>query len=249
MTLDHHHLAIVSLTGSSLDVVGALYLAYDLLGGRHGPLRTLTRAVTYSVLFIVGYSIPLGVAFGICAGLPAGITIALELARQSRDGAAYSYRWEVLFAAVRAIGFGLGASFIYGHRFGMAFGSLSLAGQAFAYRRGIEPGMDYEVRRAPRITRRQLLAAANRSVGYAMAGYISAAIAHHQMHAVMFGLDAGLGIGIVTAVVTAAGPYVEWISETVQERTLGAVGIALIFVGFGLQSVQYWVALFDVPVR
>src|SRR2546422_3646844 len=28
-----------SITGTCLDVLGSLYLAYDLLGGQHGPLR------------------------------------------------------------------------------------------------------------------------------------------------------------------------------------------------------------------
>ena len=49
--MDKHTLALISIIGSSLDVLGALYLAYDLLGGEHGPLRTLTRAVTYGALF------------------------------------------------------------------------------------------------------------------------------------------------------------------------------------------------------
>ena len=44
--MDKHTLALISIIGSSLDVLGALYLAYDLLGGEPGPLRTLTRAVT-----------------------------------------------------------------------------------------------------------------------------------------------------------------------------------------------------------
>jgi hypothetical protein len=43
MTIDKHTLALISIVGSFLDVLGALYLAYDLLGGEHGPLRTLTR--------------------------------------------------------------------------------------------------------------------------------------------------------------------------------------------------------------
>ena len=51
MTIDRHTLALISIVGSSLDVLGALYLAYDLLGGEHGPLRTLTRAITYGALF------------------------------------------------------------------------------------------------------------------------------------------------------------------------------------------------------
>ena len=54
MMIGRHALAIVSIVGSSLNVLGSLYLAYDLLGGEHGPHRTLTRGVTYGVIFGVG---------------------------------------------------------------------------------------------------------------------------------------------------------------------------------------------------
>jgi hypothetical protein len=57
INLDKHTLALISIIGSSLDVLGALYLAYDLLGGEHGPLRTLTRIVTYGALFGTGYGL------------------------------------------------------------------------------------------------------------------------------------------------------------------------------------------------
>ena len=43
--IDKHTIALVSIIGCSLVLLGALYLAYDLLGGEHGPLRTSTRAV------------------------------------------------------------------------------------------------------------------------------------------------------------------------------------------------------------
>jgi hypothetical protein len=36
MMIDKHTLAVVSIVGSSLDLLGALYLAYDLLGGERG---------------------------------------------------------------------------------------------------------------------------------------------------------------------------------------------------------------------
>ena len=68
MTIDKHTLALISIVGSSLDVLGALYLAYDLLGGEHGPLRTLTRGVTYGVLFGTGYGLALGPVFGLASG-------------------------------------------------------------------------------------------------------------------------------------------------------------------------------------
>src|SRR5216684_3438040 len=82
--MDHHTVAAISIAGTCLSVLGSLYLAYDLLGGRHGPLRLLTRAVTYSVVFGIGYGIGLGLFFGFASGIAIGITIAVELNRASR---------------------------------------------------------------------------------------------------------------------------------------------------------------------
>src|SRR5580698_5596274 len=84
MSIDKYTLALISVIGSSLDVLGALYLAYDLLGGEHGPLRTLTRAVTYGVLFGGGYGLALGPVFGVASGVAHGITLAWEFSRASR---------------------------------------------------------------------------------------------------------------------------------------------------------------------
>ena len=82
--MDHHTVAVVSISGSCLDVLGSLYLAYDLLGGQHGPLRLLTRAVTYSVVFGIGYGIGLGAFFGLVSGIATGTTFSIELNRAAR---------------------------------------------------------------------------------------------------------------------------------------------------------------------
>ena len=37
-----------------LDALGRCYLAYDLLGGKRGPLRTIARATGYVALFSSG---------------------------------------------------------------------------------------------------------------------------------------------------------------------------------------------------
>ena len=99
--MDHHALAAVSITGSLLDVVGSLYLAYDLLGGQHGPLRLLTRAVTYSLVFGIGYGLGLGLFFGVAAGMATGISVSIELNRAARGFDHYALRWEGVFAAIR----------------------------------------------------------------------------------------------------------------------------------------------------
>src|SRR3954468_2384298 len=102
--MDHHAVAVVSLTGIFLDVLGGLYLAYDLLGGQHGPLRLLSRLVTYSIVFGIGYGLGLGLFFGIAAGIATGLTIALELHRTSRSQGHYPLRWEAFFSSIRGLG-------------------------------------------------------------------------------------------------------------------------------------------------
>src|SRR5260370_34155388 len=102
--MDHHIVAAVSITGTCLDVLGSLYLAYDLLGGQHGPLRLLTRAVTYSLVFGIGYGVGLGSFFGLAAGISTGITLAVEFNRASRRLDHYSLALEDGFFAARGIG-------------------------------------------------------------------------------------------------------------------------------------------------
>lgn len=248
MTIDKHTLALISIIGSSLDVLGALYLAYDLLGGEHGPLRTLTRAVTYGALFGTGYGLALGPVFGLATGASHGITLAWEFARVSRHEPKQGIARDAAMSAIRGCGFALGAAYSYGWAFGILFGVLSTAGQVVAYRLGIRPTVDYKPATRPRFTKFQLLAAANRTVWYAAAGYLCGLVAHGE-HPIAVGLKAGLAIGVVTAVAGAFTPFVEWTADHVPEKRMGVYGVGLILIGFTLQSLQYWAALLDVTVR
>src|SRR2546430_8227100 len=99
--MDHHTVAAISITGTGLDVLGSLYLAYDLLGGQNGPLRLLTRTVTYSIVFGIGYGLGLGLFFGLASGIATGITLSIELSRAARGLDHYSLLWEALFSAIR----------------------------------------------------------------------------------------------------------------------------------------------------
>jgi len=249
MTIDKHTLALVSIVGSSLDVLGALYLAYDLLGGEHRPLRTLTRGVTYGVLFGAGYGLAPGPVFGLARGVAHGITLAWEYSRASRRGPKPGFWYDAAMSAIRGGGFALGAAYLYGGAFGATFGALSTVGQVIAYQAGIRPTLDYQPATRPRLTKHQFLAAVNRTVGYAVAGYISALTAHQRANALSVGVKAGLAIGVVTAISGAFTPFIEWIVDHVPEKRMGVFGVGLILIGFALQSVQYWVALLDVSIR
>ena len=247
--MDKHTVALISIIGSSLDVLGALYLAYDLLGGEHGPLRTLTRAVTYGAIYGTGYGLALGPVFGLASGVAHGITLAWEYSRASRYEPKPGFWLDTAMSAIRGCGFALGAAHLFGVPFGITFGAFSTAGQAVAYRLGIRPTIDYKPAARPHITRHQLLAAVNRTVGYTVAGYVSSLAAHSPEHAIAVGLKAGLTIGLVTAVAGTCTPFVEWTADHVPEKRMGVFGIGLILTGFTLQSVQYWLALLDVSVR
>jgi hypothetical protein len=249
MTIEKHTLALISIVGSSLDVLGALYLAYDLLGGEHGPLRTLTRAVTYGALFGVGYGLFLGPVFGLATGVTSGITLAWEFSRASRHGPKPGLLYDAAMSAIRGVGFLLGGGYVYGVAFGATFAVLTTVGQVVFYRLGVRPTMDYQPVTRPRLTRHQLLAAVNRMVGYAVTGYISALAAHQGGIALSVGVKAGLAIGAVSVIMNASTPMIEWGADHIPERRMGVFGVGLILVGFSLQSVQYWVELLDVTVR
>jgi hypothetical protein len=133
-----------------------------------------------------------------------------------------------------------------GFGFAIAFAVLITIGQIFAYSRGMRPALDYSAARRPRLSRRQLWGTVIRTVGYMVTALICSAFIHHVDHAWLFAIRVGLVTGIVTGVGGSITPYIEYYADNLPERRLGAFGIGLIFFGFALQSLQYWLALFDV---
>ena len=249
MTIDKHTVALISIVGSSLDVLGALYLAYDLLGGEHGPLRTLTRGVTYGLIFGAGFGLAFGPIFGVACGMAHGITLAAEYSRASRHGPNPGFWYDTAMSAIRGAGFGLGFAYLYGNAFGATFGVLTTVSQAVAYRAGIRPNMAYQPARRPHMTKFQFIAVVIRTFGYTAGGYISGLAAHRGADAIGIGVKIGLVIGLITAISSAFVPVIEWNADRVPEKRMGVFGVGLILIGFSLQSVQYWLALLDVTVR
>lgn len=254
--MDHHTLAAISISGTCLDVLGSLYLAYDLLGGQHGPLRLLTRAVTYSIVFGLGYGLGLGLVFGLAAGISSGVTVAIELTRESRGLPHFALRWEAFFASVRSAAFGAALYQVLGGGrsalgFGVTFAALTAAGATFAYSRGMRPGAEYAVTKdspRPRFTRRQFVGTVIRTFGYIAAALICSAFFGNGGEDWRLALRIGLVTGLTTGVGQTVIPLIEYYADHLPERRMGAYGIGLILCGFALQSTQYWLQLFDVKV-
>jgi len=200
----------------------------------------LTRAVTYGALFGVGYGLGLGPVFGLAAGATTGVTLGWEFSRAAKHQPKPGFWYDVAMSAIRAVGYGLGVSYLYGARFGIVFGILSTAGQVFAYRIGIRPTIDYQPVARARLTRNQVLSAISRTIGYLVAGYLSALAAGQRANSLGIALRVGLAVGLVTAILSAFTSFIEWGSDHIPEKSIGVFGVALILVGFCLQSFQYW---------
>jgi len=228
-------------------VLGSLYLAYDLLGGPHGPLRLLTKAVTYSILFGLGYGLGLGLLFGVASGLALGVTVSIELNRASKQQDHYSLRWEAVFSAIRASAFGAALYPQVGLRFAILYAVLLTGGQIAAYSRGVRPSLAYSPR-GPRFTRVLVLSTLVRTVGYIAAALVCSALVRHVEHPWLFATRLGVVTGLVTGVGMAFSPHVEYYADHLPERRMGVLGVALMFFGFAMQSLQYWLAVFDVRV-
>jgi hypothetical protein len=86
--------------------------------------------------------------------------------------------------------------------------------------------------------------ALNDTLGYIASALLCSAFIHHVDHPWSFAIRVGLVTGIVTGIGVTVNPYIEYYADNLPERRLGAFGIILC--GFALQSLQYWLALFDV---
>ena len=109
--------------------------------------------------------------------------------------------------------------------------------------------MDYRPSTRPRMTMPLFLAVINRTVGYALAGYVNALVAHQREGAMAFGLKVGLLVGVVSGIVTFLMPYIEWRADNMPVRRMGVIGVAMILIGFALQSVQYFVTLMQTGAK
>jgi cytochrome bd-type quinol oxidase subunit 2 len=133
-----------------------------------------------------------------------------------------------------------------GLEFALAFGILITVGQLFAYSRGMRPAIDYLASRRPRLTRRQFWGTVIRTVSYIATALVCSVLVHRVDHAWSFATRVGLVTGLVTGVGATVYPYIEYYADNLPERRLGALGIGLMLSGFALQSLQYWLALFNV---
>jgi hypothetical protein len=222
-----------------------------LLGGRKGPLRVITRIATDSLVFGLGYGLPLGVRFGLVAGSGFGRALGLEFWRASvsPEGRRAVPFATIPFALFRGLVQGVAAGWTFGIRFGATFGFFAACALIAAYAFRFSPSEEYQPDSRPRFSRQKLLATCVRGLLIGVAGVLAGAVTQERMIGPVFGLEIGLVVAVVGGIVGTVSPFVEWWADNLPERRLGAFGALLVLLGFGLQSLQYWAVLLNIPVR
>jgi hypothetical protein len=258
--MDHHVIALFALIGMGLDLLGGLFLAYDLFGRRGGPLRTLLRAILYCFIFIAVCSIALDWRFAVVAGIGIGLTLTYELGRtasaveratraQERFGLFSFEPQEISLVLLRGFCLGAGAAWAFSIDFGLLFGLLTGTALLLAYWLGFTPGHEFESLRRPHLSRRKLLGAFLRAILLTLAAALASWIKPVSEQPLDFALRYGLVVGLVGLLIGTLSGFTEWYTDNLPERRLGLVGICLIICGVIIQSVQYWISLLDVPLR
>ncbi|HZS75691.1 MAG TPA: hypothetical protein VFA41_03695 [Ktedonobacteraceae bacterium] len=82
-----------------------------------------------------------------------------------------------------------------------------------------------------------------------LSGVIAALLAHGGSEVFIFGVIFGIVAGTVSAIVSVFSPLVEWWADHLPARRLGAFVPGILLIGLFLQSIQYWVVVFNVVVQ
>jgi hypothetical protein len=150
---------------------------------------------------------------------------------------------------MRGLFFGLAAGLAFGWIFGTAFGLLSGLGLVGVYLLGFSPTRDYEAVGKPRFRPQAFLASVARGLSTGLSGAIAGLIAERGLNMLLFGLEIGLVAGLMSAVSSILSPFIEWWADNLPARRLGTFGATLLLFGLVVQSIPYWLTLFDVPIH
>jgi hypothetical protein len=229
---------IISLLGMLMDAFGGLYLAYDLLGGKNGPLRVITRVVTYAIFYFVAYPIMLGISFGLIAGIGLGAALGIELSRAGKTGNAGGFRFQFFLAFIRGLTLGFAVWLTINKTFGPLFGFFGWLTLSCSYFFHFTPSEIYTSEK-PGLSRRKLMAACYRGLAVVIAGIIAGLIVHVEQSAQIRAIGIGVCVAIASMLVTFAVPVIEQLVDELPPQKLGVLGTILFMLGFCLQAVPY----------
>jgi ABC-type dipeptide/oligopeptide/nickel transport system permease subunit len=93
------------------------------------------------------------------------------------------------------------------------------------------------------------LASIYRGLVVGVSGAIAGMIVAGGYVSIVLGVYVGAIAALISFLVGAFSPMVEFWADNLPERTIAAAGVVIMLTGMALQSAQYFLTLFNIPVR
>jgi len=235
--------AVVSLIGLALDSVGGLFLAYDLLGGEHGPLKILARVCIYGVGFVTGFCLLLGPKLGLIVGGGLGVLLAIEYHRAAQD-APVTTESQRSFAVARATVFSAWAWEHTGPSGGLLFIGACSIFLSFLYLKGhASPSDTYRIDRQRGFGLSKIVPSLWRGLVVLGAGLGTQLGVGWSGSGALGFVWLAFSVMVMSACMSALVFVLESTVTRVEDRQIGWIGTVLLLLGFLVQSIQYWLTL------
>jgi hypothetical protein len=231
-------MARIALAGKGVDLLGGCYLAYDLLDGRNGPLRGITRATVYLPLFFGGYILLLGLPFAFVAAVGMAAALAVEFSFAPERSRAVP----VLTAIMRGMVLGCASAVTFGLKFAAPFGGLLACALLAGLKLGLSPAQDHARPAHGFLRRHNVLASAYRAIAAGLSALLAGLVSGMAQPLVTAG-RIGAAIGLVSLLVGLFSPALETWVERTPSRRLGLIGLGFLAVGTLLDSARDWIDL------
>lgn len=243
--MDDHLGAIITVIGMTCDVMGGLYLAYDLLGGENGPLCLLTKIVNYSALMILILLFPMGLKFALIAGFGLGAALGLHLDRAGKN-LPDTNKFLFALALIRAAALGL--AILTSGNFELALivsvGVMILS--MVLPKLGLSPAAIYHSAAIPKLRVRQLFVALFIGSLALLLSILSVSITGGSQSMMNYAIKFGMAFICTMIIVTTVSPTIEYYSDHLPPKAFGTGGVILFLVGFVIQAIPSVAVIFDV---
>lgn len=244
--MDNNLSAIVTIIGMTCDVMGGLYLAYDLLGGENGPLARLTKVVNYSVLITLIFLFPLGFRFAVVVGFAFGTALGLHFDRAGR-GIPDTNKFLLGTGLLRGAAITTALWPAVSSALAIIMGILVMCMSYILPKFKISPALVYQSGKKPQLHWKQLLLAVLIG-GVALASGLFGATITHSDHKTIFSvLKFSATFAMMVLLVTSVSPLIEWYSDNLPPKTFGTAGVILFITGFLIQALPSLVTILQMP--
>ena len=241
MILSNYESAAITIIGMTMDSVGGLYLAYDLLGGQDGPLSQLTRIVNYSLLFFIIFLFGWNLKLALIGGIGLGTATAFHMRRIGHDEKETPL-FLFLIALLRGVTLFLAISCVMSRIAAVVAGSGLFLISFLLPLFNMSPKIWYQPGIKPTFNKKKIVFSF--IAGLIIAALISSGEFLGGDKQAFYGtLRTSLVVTFGVMIITVFAPTIEWWADNVPDKRMGYIGVILFLSGFAVQSIPSMITL------